>query len=141
MSGLASTTNRGIEIAPRASPNASASRGLSRPAGRGRVAVRSIFASTSRSHHMLSAFAEPVIRPIAKSAPIARTQPICEGARRSPPVAVSITIAVIRGLASARRSRAVCPGAAARSDNGRLFSVSVRLGMTERGAVIATRGY
>ena len=57
----------GTETTASARPKPRATSGERRPAGRGRLRVRAMRASMSRSHHMFSAFAEPTMSAVPAS--------------------------------------------------------------------------
>ena len=101
-SQFVTTHSVNTDSADKTRPKASASPGVTRPEGTGRVAVRAIFASMSASYHMLSAPEAPAPTAIASSA----AKPITGwggcGAISMPASAVSTTSDITRGFRSAR---------------------------------------
>ena len=95
----------GVATTPSARPKANATSGDMRPEGSGRLRVRSIRPSRSRSHHMLRALAEPTMRAVPTSDSSSRAVGTRPGARQAPAAPVSITRRVMRGLVSVTRSR------------------------------------
>jgi hypothetical protein len=90
------------EPTARATPKASASPGITRPAGTGRLAVRAMTASMSASYHMLSAPAAPAPTAMQISAKPANTGCIGTGATARPTSAVNTTSDITRGFMSSR---------------------------------------
>ncbi len=88
-------------------PKASASVGRSRPAGSGRLRVRSMSASVRRSMTMLRALAPAATSPVpARAIAMGRRATDPGDATTNPTQAVSTTIRVIRGFVSSRKSAA-----------------------------------
>ena len=83
-------------------PKPSASPGVTRPAGIGRVAVRVITASMSASYHMLSAPAAPAPTAMQRIAVKPSTGCRWPGATSRPASAVKTTSDMTRGFISAR---------------------------------------
>ena len=79
-------------------PSPSASSGATRPAGSGRLAVRFIKASRSRSYHMLMAPAAPEPSAIASTARKASNGWMCAGAISRPTRPVNTTSDMTRGF-------------------------------------------
>ncbi len=82
-------------------PKASASPGVTRPAGTGRARVRVISASISASHHMFSAPEAPAPMAMHSRAVKAITGCTSAGARTMPTSAVKTTSDMTRGFSSA----------------------------------------
>jgi hypothetical protein len=82
-------------------PKASASGAVMRPDGIGRIAVRVITASMSRSYHMLSAPDAPAPTAMHSSAVNASTGCMWPGAITMPTSAVKMTSDITRGFNSA----------------------------------------
>ena len=127
MIAFTSKARSGTETAPSAMPNASASPAGSRPVGRGRLRVRTMKPSLTRSRYMLSVFAAPTTRAVpitaaARRAPSAIVRGNAGGfggvsappnvtsrrdawwASQMPPSIVTTTMSVMRGLVSVTRS-------------------------------------
>ena len=79
-------------------PKPSASPGAIRPAGSGRVRVRAITASMSRSYHMLMAPEAPAPMAMHKTATAARNGWMWPGATASPTKPVNTTSDITRGF-------------------------------------------
>ncbi len=79
-------------------PIAKASSAAMRPAGMGRVAVRFIFASMSRSYHMLIAAPPPEPSATESSTIACRNGFKCPGATHIPAAAVKTTSDITPGL-------------------------------------------
>ncbi len=83
---------------PRATPNTSAASGCIRPAGIGRLRVRDISQSMSRSYHMLIAPAAPAPSAMQAMATKAVSGAIDPGASSNPTMAVKTTSDMTFGL-------------------------------------------
>ena len=82
-------------------PKVSASSAFSRPPGIGRLRVRSMTASMSRSYHMLMAPAAPAPMAMHSTAISDSTGCRCPGATARPTAPVNTTSDITRGLSSA----------------------------------------
>ena len=92
-------------------PKVSASSGVTRPRGMGRLAVRCMRASMSASYHMLSAPDAPAPTAMQSSAMTASTGCSVPGASTMPASAVNTTSDITRGFISARKSPTLPPAA------------------------------
>ena len=90
-----------VAAAVRTTPKASAFSGATRPRGIGRLRVRFITASMSRSYHMLIAPAAPAATATHRIAVAARIGWMVPGAATSPAKAVKTTSDMTRGFSSA----------------------------------------
>jgi hypothetical protein len=110
------------ESSAKTTPNAKAPSAETRPEGMGRLAVRVMIASISRSYHMLMAPAAPAPTAMHKMAINAKNGLMCSGAITRPIAPVKTTSDMTRGLSRAIQSDAVAPSSAVKTES--LISLS-----------------
>ncbi len=106
VSGLTAKVSSGTAMNAKAIPNASATLGSMRPAGSGRLRVRAMRQSISRSRYMLRVFAAPTIIAVPNSNGSHTSSATTPGASDAPPAVVSSAKVMMRGFMRASRSDA-----------------------------------
>ena len=107
--------NQAVPSSASTTPKTSAPVSLTAPAGMGRVAVRTICGSMSRSYHMLIAFAPPAVSipptsttsEICKVASTSRPAPTCQSMRSwasTAQIAVTCSSRITPGFISANQA-------------------------------------